>query len=225
MFVPFAPAGSSCEWFLAAAEGASDSRSLVRSVDPTDRRPLAFRPSVEPAAHRSQRRERRRRIPGSPRQRLLYRTPVDLRVLARDCVDVSRARHRLPEESLRFEDRTPSAFSPTVLGDADELRAAVLNLVDNAVKYGGKAEVGVKVNGGSVEITIADEGPGIPEPEMERIFLPFYRLEPSRSRHTGGIGLGMAIAQMIVDAHSGSIDLRNRPEGGLRVRVLLPHSR
>lgn len=102
------------------------------------------------------------------------------------------------------------------------LKSALTNLVDNAVKYGGKADVGAKVIGRNVEITIADEGPGIPETEMERIFLPFYRLETSRSRNTGGVGLGMAIAQLTIDTHGGSIDLHNRASGGLCVRVRLP---
>ena len=102
------------------------------------------------------------------------------------------------------------------------LKRALTNLVDNAVKYGGKADVGVRRNGRSVEITIADNGPGIPETEMERIFLPFYRLEASRSPHTGGVGLGLAIAQTIIDTHGGSINVRNLREGGLCVRVVLP---
>ena len=101
------------------------------------------------------------------------------------------------------------------------LKRALTNLVDNAVKYGGRADVSAKVNGRNVEITIEDEGPGIPETEMERIFLPFYRLETSRSRNTGGVGLGMAIAQMTIDTHGGSIDLYNRAGGGLCVQVRL----
>ncbi len=104
------------------------------------------------------------------------------------------------------------------------LKRALTNLIDNAVKYGKSAYVRVKSDDEAVEITIEDEGPGIPETEMERIFLPFYRLEASRSRDTGGVGLGMAIAQVVVDSHSGSVCLSNRAEGGLRVRVRLPHS-
>lgn len=102
------------------------------------------------------------------------------------------------------------------------LKRALTNLVDNAVRYGGKADVGARLNGQNVEITIVDEGPGIPETEMERIFLPFYRLEASRSRDTGGMGLGMAIAQTTINSHGGSIDLRNRAGRGLCVRVQLP---
>ena len=102
------------------------------------------------------------------------------------------------------------------------LKRALTNLIDNAVKYGESANVRVRVNGDCVEVTIDDKGPGIPEPDLERVFLPFYRLESSRGRNTGGVGLGMAIAQMIIDAHGGSVHLSNRADGGLRVQVLLP---
>jgi signal transduction histidine kinase len=66
------------------------------------------------------------------------------------------------------------------------------------------------------------EGPGIPEDELARVFRPFYRVEGSRSRETGGIGLGLAIALSVVQAHGGQLTLSNRPEGGLRACVTLP---
>ena len=75
-----------------------------------------------------------------------------------------------------------------------------------------------------IEITIDDEGPGIPEQELSRVFEPFYRLEQSRNRDTGGIGLGLAIAQSIVQSHGGELTLSNRPEGGLRATIRLPRS-
>ncbi len=104
------------------------------------------------------------------------------------------------------------------------LKRALTNLIDNAVKYGKSAEVRVTNHDDQLEITVNDDGPGIPEADMERIFLPFHRLEPSRSRDTGGVGLGMAIAQIVIDSHGGSIDLDNRADGGLCVRVQLPRS-
>ena len=73
-----------------------------------------------------------------------------------------------------------------------------------------------------IEITIEDEGPGIPDVELAHVFQPFYRMESSRSRETGGVGLGLAIAQSIVQAHGGTLTLVNRPEGGLRATVALP---
>ncbi|MEZ5933084.1 MAG: ATP-binding protein [Alphaproteobacteria bacterium] len=101
------------------------------------------------------------------------------------------------------------------------LKRALANLIDNAVNYGNCAQVRVTSHEHWHEITVDDEGCGIPEPEMGRVFLPFFRVEPSRSRDTGGVGLGLAIAQTILDSHGGAIDLSNRPEGGLRVRVRL----
>jgi len=102
------------------------------------------------------------------------------------------------------------------------LRRALVNLLDNAVKYGGRAEVSIRAAGGRAEILVEDAGPGLPEAELARVFQPFYRVEASRSRETGGIGLGLAIAAGIVEAHGGEIALENRPEGGLRARVTLP---
>ena len=67
-----------------------------------------------------------------------------------------------------------------------------------------------------------DDGPGIPETEMEKVFAPFYRVEASRNRETGGTGLGLAVARSAVRAHGGDIALANRPEGGLRITVTLP---
>jgi signal transduction histidine kinase len=73
-----------------------------------------------------------------------------------------------------------------------------------------------------IQVTIGDRGPGIPETFREQVFAPFYRLEPSRSRETGGTGLGLTIARTIVHRHGGSILLEDRPGGGLLVRVTLP---
>jgi signal transduction histidine kinase len=102
------------------------------------------------------------------------------------------------------------------------LKRALTNLIDNAVKYGKAAHVAVQKTGKGVEITIDDEGPGIPEAELSRVFEPFYRVEESRSRETGGVGLGLAIALSVVQAHGGELTLTNRPQGGLRARVFLP---
>lgn len=103
------------------------------------------------------------------------------------------------------------------------LRRALDNLIDNAVKYGGRAEIYVEDLGPHVHIRISDAGPGIPEPELERVFEPFYRLDPSRNRDQGGAGLGLSIARNIVRAHGGELVLRNRPTGGLEATMCLPH--
>ncbi|WP_281648730.1 ATP-binding protein [Parendozoicomonas sp. Alg238-R29] len=102
------------------------------------------------------------------------------------------------------------------------LRRALRNLIENAVKYGHRAEVSMNTSKTSSIIVINDNGPGMDEKDMERVFEPFVRLEQSRNRETGGIGLGMAIARNIIHAHGGKISLSNRPEGGLQIKVTLP---
>jgi signal transduction histidine kinase len=102
------------------------------------------------------------------------------------------------------------------------LKRALTNLLDNAIKYGKRARAAIHATSQTIEITIDDEGPGIPAGELTRVFQPFYRVEDSRSRETGGIGLGLAIALSIIQANGGALALSNRTEGGLRARVTLP---
>lgn len=102
------------------------------------------------------------------------------------------------------------------------LKRAFANLLDNALKYGQRADVALYDTALGAVIQIDDVGPGIPEADRERVFEPFTRLERSRSRDTGGVGLGLAIARSIVRQHGGDIVLSSRQEGGLRVTVTLP---
>lgn len=103
------------------------------------------------------------------------------------------------------------------------LKRALSNLVSNALNYGGAARVTMTPpTGGLVEIAIEDDGPGIPESEMTRVFEPFRRLEQSRNRETGGVGLGLPIARNMLRAHGGDVVLSNRPNGGLKALVTLP---
>lgn len=102
------------------------------------------------------------------------------------------------------------------------LRRALRNLVENAVKYGGSATVSVSRDADRLAIAVADRGPGIPEAELGRVQEAFYRIEPSRSRATGGSGLGLTLARAAAQAHGGGLELANRPEGGLVARIWLP---
>jgi signal transduction histidine kinase len=102
------------------------------------------------------------------------------------------------------------------------LRRAVANLIENAVKYGGSARVAVNQEPERVVIAVDDDGPGIPPEEQEKVFAPFYRLDPSRNRDTGGVGLGLAVARTVARGHGGDVTLANRVEGGLSARLELP---
>ena len=109
-----------------------------------------------------------------------------------------------------------------VTGDAMALRRLFANLIDNALRYGKRAKVAVSRDRDSLAVTVDDDGPGIPELERAAVFEPFYRVDPSRSRETGGAGLGLAIARAIVEAHGGGIGAETSPMGGARIRVRLP---
>jgi len=102
------------------------------------------------------------------------------------------------------------------------LKRALRNLIENAIRYGGKAEVSFAREADAVTIRVEDNGEGLPQDMIEEAFKPFVRLEPSRNAETGGIGLGLAIARSIVKAHGGTLTLANMPEGGLRAEICLP---
>jgi two-component system, OmpR family, sensor kinase len=102
------------------------------------------------------------------------------------------------------------------------LKRALSNLVQNAVTYGGVARLTLEQTGKNAEIVIDDDGPSIPADQVEAAFTPFTRLENSRSKETGGFGLGLTIARTIIEGHGGNISLASRSEGGLRVIVCLP---
>jgi signal transduction histidine kinase len=101
------------------------------------------------------------------------------------------------------------------------LKRCLANVIDNAIKYGGRATVSMMVNPRSVDVIVDDEGPGIPETSVEDVFKPFLRLEKSRNRQTGGMGLGLTIARGIARAHGGDIRMLRRPQGGMRVMLSL----
>ncbi len=105
---------------------------------------------------------------------------------------------------------------------ATALRRAFRNILDNAVRYGERARVSLSENAGDAVVEITDDGPGIPEDMREKVFQPFFRLETSRSRETGGTGLGLSSARTILRRHGGDITLHDAPNGGLLVRVTLP---
>jgi signal transduction histidine kinase len=129
------------------------------------------------------------------------------------CADAADA-----HQQVTLEGRAQMAL----LGRPLDLRRCLVNLIDNAVKYGREARVTVERTAGSARIRIRDNGPGIAAAELARVFEPFYRIEGSRSRESGGTGLGLTIARNIAEQHGGSIALANQPGGGLEVILTLP---
>ncbi|OZB20173.1 MAG: two-component sensor histidine kinase [Rhodobacterales bacterium 34-62-10] len=140
---------------------------------------------------------------------------------ASDVVDVSAWLETLADDKATpFEMTGGPAMTVRIRPLA--LRRAVRNLVENATRYGGGATVGWHRAGDDLVIEITDDGPGIPEEELDEVFAPFHRLEASRSLETGGHGLGLAIARAIVRGHGGDVRLKNRAEGGLKASIFIP---
>ena len=104
------------------------------------------------------------------------------------------------------------------------LKRCLTNLIANAIKFGGRADLAVE-DGAELVIRVRDQGPGIPAAELERVFEPFYRVETSRNRDSGGSGLGLTIARDIAQAHGGSLRVANLPTGGLEATLRLPRRR
>ena len=142
--------------------------------------------------------------------------PLDLHSLLDSlCSDAADA-----GQEVTLEDGAGEAV--LIQGDAATLRRCLGNLLDNALKYGTRARAAIGSEDGWAKVRIRDEGPGIPENQRERVFEPFARLETSRSRDTGGTGLGLTIAREIARRHGGRVSLSNRPEGGLEVLLEIP---
>ncbi len=141
---------------------------------------------------------------------------VDLSVLVEDlCEDVADAGGKVSYSGPRSID---------VICRPLAICRAVANLIDNAIKYGSSARVRVVREFERIVIVIEDDGPGIPEEEQEKVFAPFYRLDPSRDPQKAGVGLGLSVARTIVREHGGDITFVNL-NGGLSVRLELPASR
>ena len=150
---------------------------------------------------------------------------VDLGALAGNVIDQLRVLADEKQQDLTLQAPT----TVHALGDAGLLRQALMNLIHNAIKYtpsGGK--IGVKLNAmksGQAVIEVQDTGPGIPAAHQDRIFDRFYRVDASRSREEGGVGLGLAIARWAIEAHGGRIELASDRGSGSLFRVLLPGCR
>ncbi|MEI9928247.1 MAG: ATP-binding protein [Sphingomonas sp.] len=142
------------------------------------------------------------------------RRPLDLRSLTESVTD---------DLSDRGAPVTLAPGEAVVLdGNSAALKALLSNLIQNALKYAGNADVSLDKTEGQAVIEVCDDGPGIADEDLDRVFEPFFRGERSRNRDTGGIGLGLASVRAVARAHGGDVIVENRPEGGLRARVMLP---
>lgn len=155
----------------------------------------------------------------------LERAPLYLPTLVEQTLIVLAS--ELERKQITLVNQLPADL-PLVFADGDRLTEILLNLIDNALRYtptGGRIEVAGAVEGDSVQVSIADTGPGIAPPDRQRIFDRFYRADPSRSSATGGSGLGLAIVRALVEAHGGTIRVDERPGGGACFAFTLPISR
>ena len=109
-----------------------------------------------------------------------------------------------------------------IQGREQALKRAVTNIISNAFNYGKTIAVGLESNNNKLEITVDDDGPGIPEEKREEVFKAFYRIDESRNKETGGVGLGLSIARDIISSHGGKIELSDSKLGGLRVLISIP---
>ena len=109
-----------------------------------------------------------------------------------------------------------------IQGREQALKRALGNVIGNAFNYGKTIAVNLESVGNKVEVTVDDDGPGIPADKREDVFKAFYRLDDSRNKETGGVGLGLSIAKDIVTSHGGKIELQDSPMGGLRVLISIP---
>jgi two-component system, OmpR family, sensor kinase len=156
-------------------------------------------------------------------QEAIPKKPVDLQILVRNVFEES-----VFLASAKSITVTLQQFDKAiVMGDEQRLRQMILNMIDNAIKYGhehGRIQVGLTAQGGSAKITVFDDGIGIPENEIGRIFDRFYRVDRARSRGLGGSGLGLSISRWIAEAHGGQITVTSELNKGSVFTVLLPLS-
>jgi two-component system phosphate regulon sensor histidine kinase PhoR len=151
--------------------------------------------------------------------------PVEVATLFRSVsADLS---ERIDRQRIRV-DIDVGADAATIHADSTKMHDVLRNLMENAVNYspeGGSITLGARVEGERVLLTVADEGPGVPEADLERVFERFYRVDKSRTRDPGGTGLGLSIVRHLVELHGGRVRAENRRQGGALFTISLPYSR
>jgi two-component system OmpR family sensor kinase len=151
--------------------------------------------------------------------RPLETEPVDLQAIARDAAADARA--VAPQREIKLESSAPVVIT----GDDMRLRQVVGNLMRNALVHTPGTtpiEIAVSRENGLARLSVADHGPGLPADQLEKIFEPFYRADPSRNRDSGGAGLGLSIVNAVVSAHGGKVKVKETSGGGATFEVELP---
>jgi signal transduction histidine kinase len=155
------------------------------------------------------------------------RTPIDLSAMVRDCLALARTRHHLPDEALTYRESLSNGTAPRVLGNEDELKAVVSNLVDNAIKYSGpRVRVAVELEqpeAARATLRVRDQGVGMSSGELNRIFKRFYRIPGAVATRVKGTGLGLFIARSVIARHGGKVFAESEGPGrGSTFTVQLP---
>jgi two-component system sensor histidine kinase SenX3 len=163
-----------------------------------------------------------KRVPG-------HNSEIDFATLVRDCVEVARNRHHLAPAAMMLDTSALNGHAAVVTGDDEELRTAVFNLLDNAVKYSGEnidIDVGLQiVDERRIVLRVRDHGLGIPPHELKRIFKRFYRVPNRAFKQVKGTGLGLFIVRSIARKHGGKVTAQSEGEGqGTTLTLELPRS-
>ena len=158
------------------------------------------------------------------------KSAVDFRQLVRECMDAARVRHHLPQEAIQYEEASSNGAGLRVLGSDEDLRTAVFNVLDNAIKYSGEhVDVRVSLNAPDEKrlvLSVQDHGVGIPSDDMKRIFKRFYRVSHRSLAHVKGTGLGLFIVKSIAKKHGGRVSAESAGEGqGTTITMELPRAR
>ncbi len=158
-----------------------------------------------------------------------HRIDIELDTLLRECMELARTRHHLQPEALRYEEASSNGMVPKVLGEPEELRTAICNVLDNAIKYSGnRVEISVQLqipDEKHVLLRVRDRGVGIPAEQLKRIFKRFYRVPNPAVTHVKGTGLGLFIVRAIARKHGGRVFAESDGEGrGTTVTIELPRS-
>jgi two-component system, OmpR family, sensor histidine kinase SenX3 len=154
---------------------------------------------------------------------------IDFAQLVRECMEAARVRHHLPPDALQYEEASSNGAGMRVLGSGEDLRTAVFNVLDNAIKYSGdKVDVRVSLNAPDekrIVLSVRDQGIGIPTDDLKSIFKRFYRVTHRSRTHVKGTGLGLFIVKAIAQKHGGKVFAESLGEGeGATITLELPRS-